>query len=84
MRNHENGTNGIRADVAHKYAQILGVSVSWLLYGEGEEPKIEPPTKASSDIALRSNGNGTAMLEVRKVVPMATALKIMALLEGGE
>ena len=33
IRNHENGTNGIRPDVADAYAKVLGVTPQWLLYG---------------------------------------------------
>lgn len=33
---HENGTRGIRADVATRYARAFRVNPAWLLYGEGE------------------------------------------------
>lgn len=33
---HENGTSGIRPQVARKYARKFGVRTEWLLYGEGE------------------------------------------------
>ena len=34
VRNIENGTNGLRPDAAAGYAQALGVSPAWLLYGD--------------------------------------------------
>lgn len=33
---HENGSRGVRPDVASRYARAFRVSSSWLLYGEGE------------------------------------------------
>src|SRR5262249_48045968 len=34
---HENGTRGIRPRVANKYAAAFGVSLGWLLTGEGTD-----------------------------------------------
>nr|WP_222532543.1 S24 family peptidase [Azospirillum sp. 412522] len=35
---HESGERGLRADVAGRYASLLGVSAAWLLTGEGQGP----------------------------------------------
>lgn len=45
VRNQENGTNGIPPALAKKYAQALGTTAAWILYGEEElvasaEPEI--------------------------------------------
>ena len=42
VRNQENGTNGIPAPLAKKYASALGTTASWILYGEdrAEAPSI--------------------------------------------
>lgn len=34
VRNQENGTNGVPATLARKYAQALGTTAAWLLYGD--------------------------------------------------
>lgn len=38
VRNQENGTNGIPASLAAKYARCLTITPEWLLYGHGEGP----------------------------------------------
>lgn len=35
---HESGERGLRADVADRYASLLGVSTAWLLTGDGQGP----------------------------------------------
>lgn len=43
VRNQENGTNGIPAALARKYASALGTTAAWILYGDDTpEPEIEP------------------------------------------
>ena len=37
-RKHETGENGLKPDVAGRYARIFGVSPAWLLYGGGDTP----------------------------------------------
>lgn len=39
---HENGSRGIRSDVAKKYARAFGVTAAWLLTGEDNKPLISP------------------------------------------
>lgn len=38
---HENGSRGIRSDVAERYARAFQVTPEWLLFGKGGEPKLE-------------------------------------------
>lgn len=45
VRNQENGTNGIPATLAAKYARALSVTPEWLLYGHGEVT--DPPATDS-------------------------------------
>jgi transcriptional regulator with XRE-family HTH domain len=45
LRNQENGTNGIPARLAEAYADILGVSPGWLLFGEGGRPPHAPEAR---------------------------------------
>lgn len=43
VRNQENGTNGIPAPLARKYAAALGTTAGWILYGDDTpEPLAEP------------------------------------------
>jgi transcriptional regulator with XRE-family HTH domain len=39
------------------------------------------PANSTSTISLRSVGNGMAVIEIRKTVPMSLALKVVALIE---
>jgi transcriptional regulator with XRE-family HTH domain len=41
---HENGTTGMRAPVAEKYAKKFRVSIDWLLTGKGKGPSPETIT----------------------------------------
>ena len=56
IRNQENGTNGIRPDMAAAYAGVLGVSPGWLLYGEGDGPAA--PTAQAALIQTRLDALG--------------------------
>ena len=38
-RHHENGTRGLRPEVARRYAKLLKIDVNWLLYGDGSPRK---------------------------------------------
>ena len=38
-RTHESGYTKLKADTAQLYADKLGVTAAWLLYGEGEAPR---------------------------------------------
>jgi SOS-response transcriptional repressor LexA len=38
-RHHENGTRGLRPEVARRYARFLKIEPNWLLYGEGAPQK---------------------------------------------
>lgn len=44
VRNQENGTNGIPATLAKKYAAALGTTAGWLLYGDNSPEPVRPPT----------------------------------------
>lgn len=45
VRNQENGTNGIPAPLARKYAAALGTTAGWILYGDDTpEPPAAPST----------------------------------------
>lgn len=51
-RSHENGTRGLKPDVAARYAKALKVEPTWILYGDGEEPKVDdaaPPASTPHD-----------------------------------
>lgn len=44
VRNQENGTNGIPAALAKKYATALGTTAGWLLYGDDKPEPAAVPT----------------------------------------
>lgn len=44
IRNQENGTNGIPAPLAKKYAAALGTTAGWILYGDDTPDAVLPPT----------------------------------------
>lgn len=85
VRNQENLTNGIRPIVAQKYAEVLGVSPEWLLYGTGEVGPVQAATTLPpAPITLTADGKGNARLQADVKVPMGVALKIMALIEEAD
>lgn len=43
VRNQENGTNGIPAPIAKKYAAALGTTASWILYGDDKADPVPAP-----------------------------------------
>jgi transcriptional regulator with XRE-family HTH domain len=47
VRNQENGTNGIPATLARKYAQALGTTAAWILYGD-DTPEADVPPELTS------------------------------------
>lgn len=51
-RAHESGQNGFPVEYAKRYADAYGVSVEWLLTGEGSAPDLTPPDPAPSAAAL--------------------------------
>ena len=44
VRNQENGTNGIPPALARKYANALGTTAAWILYGDDSTAPGLPPT----------------------------------------
>lgn len=44
VRNQENGTNGIPAPLARKYASALGTTAAWILYGDDTPDRVPEPT----------------------------------------
>ena len=44
VRNQENGTNGIPATLAKKYAAALGTTAGWILYGDDKPDAAAPPS----------------------------------------
>lgn len=44
VRNQENGTNGIPATLAKKYAAALGTTAGWILYGDDKPEPAPPPS----------------------------------------
>lgn len=44
VRNQENGTNGIPATLARKYASALGTTAAWILYGDDTPETVQPPS----------------------------------------
>ena len=44
VRNQENGTNGIPATLAKKYAAALGTTAGWILYGDDKPEAAPSPT----------------------------------------
>lgn len=47
VRNQENGTNGIPPGLAKRYAQALGTTASWILYGEEGNSTLAAPEMAA-------------------------------------
>jgi phage repressor protein C with HTH and peptisase S24 domain len=64
---HENGSRGLRPDVAAKYGRAYGVSPEWLLYGKGkaDAPALPPSREALIPIydVTASAGNGATLVE---------------------
>ena len=44
VRNQENGTNGIPAPLARKYAAALGTTAGWILYGDNTPEAVAAPS----------------------------------------
>lgn len=87
VRAHESGQNGFPVSRAAAYATAYGVSLEWLLTGSGDPPKGEPVQRgrrSEATVKLEALPNGKARLHIETEVPMSTALKVLALLEGGE
>lgn len=53
IRAHENGQNNIQPAVAELYAKELGITPSWLLYGEGPPPAVGTPTESKIPVVGR-------------------------------
>lgn len=77
IRNQENGTNGIPAAMARKYAERLGVAPEWILFGTGDMA----PSRAAV-MTLTQLAGGNARLELNTVLPMPIAIQILELIEG--
>lgn len=88
VRAHENGQNGFPIETASAYAETFGVSLDWLLTGDGGAPAGDPVQKdyrpEATPLALHQLPNGKARLQINKVVPFDVALKVLALIEGVE
>lgn len=84
VRNQENGTNGIPPARVEVYAEALGVTPNWLMFGEGEAPAGSAPRPEGAALILMQMPDGKARIQVNKVVPMSVALQILQLVEGAE
>lgn len=84
VSNHENGINGIRAETAARYAELLGTTPQYILYGDGEPAGKAAPTMRRPGVALSTLANGKARLEMSVTLPFVTALQILTLVEGVE
>lgn len=66
---HENGSRGLRPDVARRYARAFGVDPEWLLFGRGGTPsKAEPIARETETLVpiydvTASAGHGAALAE---------------------
>lgn len=78
VRNQENGTNGIPAPKAAEYAEVLGVSANWILFGDGVGPSVSAPR---APVTMSTLPGGKARLEMNVTLPFATALQILSLVE---
>lgn len=82
VTNHENGINGIRAETAARYAELLGTTPQYILYGDGDGLSGKTATAIRHPgVALSTLANGKARLEMSVTLPFATALQILALIE---
>lgn len=56
-RSHENGTRGLKPEVADRYAKALRVAAAWILYGDGIEPETDgaPPQPAQKPYVVEPN-----------------------------
>lgn len=79
---HENGGRGFDAELARKYAATFAVDPAWLLLGDGAGPTRPPLPKPG--ISMTTDGKGNARLQIDTTIPFATALRVLAMLEGGE
>lgn len=85
VRNQENGTNGLRPEVAAQYAPILGVTPQWLLYGEGDpQPFDAAPRRPTSPVELKRLPDGRASLDLNVTLPFSVALQILTLVEEAQ
>lgn len=84
VRNQENGTNGFSATRAAEYAEVLGLTPQWLLYGDDGGEAARGPLPRQSPVALTKLPNGKARLEMSTVLPFSVALQILALVQGDE
>jgi DNA-binding XRE family transcriptional regulator len=84
VRAHENAQNGYPIAAAETYAAAYGVSADWLLLGSGSPPAHGPTRPDGAAVILHQMPNGKARLQINQVLPFATALQILALVQGDE
>lgn len=84
VRAHEIAQNGFSIEQAQRYASALDVPLAHLLMGEGDLPPGVAKVASSSPVQMTADGRGNARLQIDKTVPMSVAIKILALLEGGQ
>lgn len=68
VRNQENGTNGIPATLAKKYAQVLGVTAAAILYGD-DAPSSQGPQPAMLPIRRRVQAGAWLTVDDTSQVP---------------
>lgn len=68
VRNQENGTNGIPAALAKRYAQALGVTAAAILYGD-DSPSAQTPTPAMLPIRRRVQAGAWLAVDDTAQVP---------------
>lgn len=89
VRNVENGTNGASLPRARRYAEALGVTPEWLLFGEasGASKGSSVDGAASPPAAPAGSRNGaapsTVFVKFSGELPIHIAAKVLALLEEG-
>jgi hypothetical protein len=88
---HENGSRGVRQNVARKYSRAFGVSLQWLLFEEGEPNfKAQParvPQRIECDRALLEEAITAAFQCIADIDPdesRAFAEAVIEVVEGNQ
>lgn len=87
VRAHESGQNGFPVQTAAKYAKAYGITLQWLLSGQGLELSAEPqrfyrePGVAAPVLSLAEIADGRARLTLCVDLPMDVALHIISMVQ---
>lgn len=84
LRAHENGQNGYPVSAAQRYAEAYDVTLEWMLTGDTTAAPATTGHRPKPPISMTSLPGGKARLEMNITLPFATAIQVLALVQGGQ